>query len=66
MAANLKVNAKALMPFFLFVEDIWPYQFHSGIEYPSFMEQCMVEADFFTTIKYKPPVKKAREMAKSI
>ena len=54
--SNVKVNFKALMPMFLFIEDIWPYQFHSGIQYTKFMEQCMVETNFLTTIKYSPSV----------
>ena len=39
----IKVNLKFFVPIFIFVEDVWPYQFHNGVEYTPFMEKCMEE-----------------------
>lgn len=50
----MKINLKFFIPLFLFIEDLWPYQFHGGITYTPFMEACMEEMEFLNYIRLDP------------
>ena len=50
--ALFRTNFKLLIPIYIFIEDIWPYQFHRDVRYTNFMEGCMNESALLFNLKF--------------
>ena len=50
----MKVILKFVVPFTIFLEEIFLYSYHHNITYPLVMSQCMEQISLMNIIKQKP------------